>query len=840
MELPQNRFDRVNLEVSLKPWKNLQPEFVRATCEQMFENWRNLIDRSDEVAILMWNNDGSDIYEWSGNLSDEVSPPHYVGFCNYDMEHAFDPDSRHYRVNKAQPYMDNPPKVTYRDLRNIIREIKNTGMRMFGRKIMVGSTIDPGPEFAFSKFKYERHPEVLTPDGWKIMPMHFITHQATLNGDSYPYGGFPGGIPDGTPFGTFIGRQMQSAREELGFDYVWFSNGFAYTHYPWGYRGELFFGRRWEPEKADGQRKAANKFWSDFREECDCPIEVRGSNFPLGSDLATDGCSHKDLMEIGKLDRPPCNPPWGSRALGLEMVAYLTRISKTRTRRIPFRFYLNDPWFNSNAWYDYYNRETFDIYVPMSAARLNAEGGVDTPTDLSLLTVDTELGDLIREEAHESTPHFLHALEMRADAAGPLVWVYPFDEYDEILKKEPEKLKYVFSHDWFMRSVVNHGLPLNTVASTECFTELAEADNLPDSVFVAPAALGDWKSQKMLLNVVKNAGHVMLYGSLDHVTRETLDMLGVTLAESLEGEFHVTCTLEEDRFERDVEPPKYADPYDESVGRGFIKDDHNIERDRRPLKHRALSDGNGLRAVASDWAAVAVSVEQAGNRRAYAVVRRDPAWNGGSISWLHGSCGFHTDTESRDGEPAEDKPWNTRLPFEWPRRMLAEQCGLDIVQDRIDESVKPAYIFIKRRKGAFIFTGNKPNTTVTMRVKTPDGAPVYAESETRIRNGYACDHFGKTFHNEVRVFVKQDEAVIYAKELAARRVEGFIRHFSVANLENAEVTIFPDPVSLTNGKLRINGKIAGWIDGEKIEYETDPRRGCVVVKSYTGALYVCW
>jgi hypothetical protein len=840
MELPQNRFDRVVLEVSLKPWKQLQPEFVRATCTHLFENWRNLIERSDEVCILMWTNDGSDIYEWTGNLSDKVSPPYYVGFCNYEMEHAFDPDNRHYRINRAKPYMDAPPVITYRDLRSIIRELRNTAMRMFGRKILIGSTIDPGPEFAFSKFKYERHPEVLTPNGWKNMPMHFITHTAVLKADALPYGGFPEGIPEGTSFGTFVGKQMTSARNELGFDYIWFSNGFAYSHYPWGYRGELFMGEEWAPEKADSERKKTNKFWTDFRAECDCPIEVRGTNFPMGSDISTDGCSHKDIMEIGKLDRPPCNPPWGSRALGLEMVAYMSRIAKTRTRRIPFRFYLNDPWFNSNAWYDYYNRETFDIYTPMSVSRMNAQGGVDTPTDLSLLTIDTELGELIREEANEATPHFLRALEMRADAAGPLVWVYPFDEYDEVLKTEPANLRYVFAHDWFMRGVVNHGLPLNTVASSDVCARVAAEDNLPDAVFVAPAALGDWAYQRVLLELVKKGGHVMLYGSLDHVSTEVLEMLGLSLTTPLEGEFQVACTLTEDRFEHDVKPPRYANPYDEAVGRAFVKDENEIESSRRPLKHRALSDGNGLRSVAVDNTAVRVAVEQDGVTRAYAVVRKDPAWEGGSLSWLHGSCGFKTGMKSRDGEPSEDKPWNTRLPFEWPRSMLAEQGGLDILQDRIDESVNPAYLFVKRRKGAFIFTGNKPNTTVVVRVKTADGAPVYAESETRIKDGYALDSFGKTFHSEVRVFVKQDDGVIYVKELAPRRIEGFSRHFSVANLMEADVTVYPDPMSLRNGRLRINSLIAGFVDGEKVDYETDTARSCILVRNYTGALYVTW
>ncbi len=60
-------------------------------------------------------------------------------------------------------------------------------------------------------------------------------------------------------------------------------------------------------------------------------------------DISSDGCSHADIFEIGRLQRPPCNPPWGSRALGLEMTSWLSRIAKTPTDRLTFRFYLNDP-----------------------------------------------------------------------------------------------------------------------------------------------------------------------------------------------------------------------------------------------------------------------------------------------------------------------------------------------------------------------------------------------------------------------------------------------------------------------------------------------------------------
>ena len=63
-------------------------------------------------------------------------------------------------------------------------------------------------------------------------------------------------------------------------------------------------------------------------------------------------------------------------------MAGLTRMAKTPGRRIIYRTYLNDPWFEINPWMDIYNRETLELYTAMSAARLNESGGVDAPTDL--------------------------------------------------------------------------------------------------------------------------------------------------------------------------------------------------------------------------------------------------------------------------------------------------------------------------------------------------------------------------------------------------------------------------------------------------------------------------
>jgi hypothetical protein len=825
------------MELSLKPFLKTDQASVLAAAAAVMEAWAAMAARAEEVAVLLWVGDGSDILGWHGDLDERLAWSRHIGFCNYDEPGAYDPAVRHYRINRAVPYVRRPPDLRYRDLRRIVRGLRLAARQVLGKPLSVGCTIDPGPEFAVSAFKFRDHPEIQTPDLMACMPMRFITHQAALKADGRRYGGFPDGIPAGTGLGFFLGRQFDSFRRAMGLDYLWLSNGFGYSHYPWGPRGELFRGRDFDPARAEEQRLRANGFWRDLRAACpDAAVEVRGTNYTVGMDLASDGCSHSDIMALGGLARPPCNPPWGSRALGLEIAAYLSRLARTPSDRLPFRFYLNDPWFTSNAWYDYYNREPYDIYVPLSLSRLNARGGVDTPTDVSLLTVNTETGALPPGQAGEVTPHLFRALDERADAPGPFVWVYPFDEYDAVLKREPGDLRHLFHQDWFFCQALNAGFPVSTVCASGLVAPLDRAGLLPDSVFVAPVPRGECAYLEVLLRRVRRGGRVLLYGALDKAPPALLAALGVSLeTKGLSGELDVELRLKEDRFEQEPRGPA-SDGLAASLG---LEDAGAAAapagRAGRVLRHRAEVDGGGLRAVAADWSdpALRVVARRGRVKRVYALSRSRPGWKGGRLAWIWGSTGFDNADETVP-EGRFDQPGEARLASEWLRRLLPD-FGWDILQERRDASVKPACLVVKRRKGAWHVVGHKPNTSVRLWVRAPDGAPVYAESETPIRDGYAGESFHKTINSEVRAFVTMADGIVSCKELAVPL--GRRRHLCFGGLREADVVLYPDPDALAGGSVWLCGIIAGekavpfrrWAGGRAIR-----------VSGYTGELYLSW
>jgi len=835
-------FERVTLETSLKPWVRngvMDPPTLAKVSDQLWRNWSKLCERADEVCVLLWVGDGSEIFHWHGDDEGTFPYAHSVGFCNYKTLEAFPPENRHYRVNAAIPFMDNPPDLTFGDLRDIIASLRTKARDVIGKEILIGATIDPGPEFVENDWKFTGHPEILVPDGPRRFPrmMRFLTHQAHFHADHHEYAAFPEGLPEATPLGTFLGRQFTHMMPNLGYDYIWFSNGFAYTHCPWGWQGELIDLEGFHPQRANEQRRLCNAFWEDFRAACpDAGIEVRGTNFTVGMDLASDGCSHVDIAAIGKLQRGPCNPPWGSRALGLEMCSYLSRIAKTPTERLPFRFYLNDPWFNSTPWEDYYGREPFDLYVPMSASRLNADGGVSVPSDLSLLTIDSELGELSTDQANESTPHMIRAMEERADAAGPVVWVYPFDEWDALLKEDPGKLNWLIMQEWFMCHAVNAGLPVSTVCSSDVFEALQRSGTLPDAVYIAPTPVKEgWPYAAALLAHAQNGGKVMLYGPLDDVPNALLDALSINLGPALDGDFELDVRLKMDAFAEEPVRPVSGDAFEASIGHA-VKDS-GATRDRsegpRPLRHHARIDAGGLCAVARDDAVLRVSARQDGEARAYAVLARTAG--AGQLAWIRGSVCFDPDSDSL--EPVLDPAWEVTRPDDFPRRLLAEM-GLDILQDRTSTVARAANLFVKRRRGDWVFTGHKPDTTTRVRVKTEHGAPCFAECDTPIRDGYAIDTcFGKTINSCVNAFVQMPDGVVTAKEMPARHIIGQTRHLSLSGLTDATVTVFIDPAVMAGGTYDLHAVIT---DDKQVPHVVDQRRATLVVRGYTGTLYVSW
>ena len=759
----------VVLEMSLRPFANdLRPEAMRATCREMFRQWRPLTKHAETVSVMFWTADGSEILDYAGALDDKFEWAKWIGGVN-----PMDPDGRH------EPYMENPPDFTYGMLRNIIAIIKEVGMEETGLPIRVGETFDPGPEFAVSSFKYERHAELLS----KTFTT-FVSCDGVLKGDRRPYAGFPGGIPDGMPFGTFLGRQCQHFLTDMGFDYIWLSNGFGYGADPWRISGRILNAEHcaFEPEHVSTIRKQNLDFWKLFRAECpEFPIETRGTNLTAGIDLASDGVSVRDIYQGGFNMRGPVNSPWTpiNGFLGVEMAGWMSHIAELPPEGgYPYRFYIHDVWWKNDPWLDRYGRDPYDIYLPLSVGRLNEKGEMELPDSINFLSVDDSFGKMPEQVPNEVIPHLLSALADQPDAPGPVVWAYPLDEYEARTYEKTERIGEVFGGDWLICTAINDGFPLNTVGSTRIVRQILH-DNparLAGSVLLTPVPDAGSEFEAALMRHVRNGGKALLYGSLTHASGELRTLLGISLSEPLSGEFDLEAELID------------------TVACGQYP---------MQIRHDPIFSSGGWSETPAGNGQVFAVGKQAGTVRAAAAMGQ--LGKGGAIAWVRGTVSLEKCVPSKLWPD-----WALRIqkvdeffPPEALLRLALARLGLLFAIDT--ESIamqKPLFdgyrlqmgLTVSRRANGYFFSGYPPAvfSSPGVRLRLPQGAPILEGLCAKLENGTAKYVFSQTWHRECRVFVTQDAGEVFCNRRCPGDSNRVRDRLLVGGLVGAKLRFYPE------------------------------------------------
>lgn len=153
----------ITLEMSLKPFKKTDIDTINRVLRKVFLQWKPLAENSAGVSIMLWTGDGSELLDYRGNTDDSFEWAYWIGcanpdFVNHPTEYCAD---GLLSFEKRYKYTENPPVMTYSVLETIVSRIKIIGKEIFPDKnIQVGTTIDPGPEFTLSDFKYNRHNEI--------------------------------------------------------------------------------------------------------------------------------------------------------------------------------------------------------------------------------------------------------------------------------------------------------------------------------------------------------------------------------------------------------------------------------------------------------------------------------------------------------------------------------------------------------------------------------------------------------------------------------------------------------------------------------------------------------
>ena len=804
-------FKRVTLEMSLKPFRRVDALAIQSVCEHVFSQWAALLRRADGSALMLWTADGSEILEYRGQLSDEIEWARYIGIANPPtLPPAGDPSGISIH-QQARLYMEHPSRITYGTLKEIVSTLRSAGRSVTGKPVMVGATFDPGPEFARSPFKYERHKEILKGQ--------WVDCTSSLNADSVPYAGFPEGIPQGTPFGAFFGRQAQHFLTDLGFDYIWFSNGFGFSATAWSVKGPIFDGEAFYPEKAEAIREKVIGFWKAFRQECPSfRVETRGSNLSTGADLSASASPIRDIYDGGFNMVAPPNSPWAAidGDFGLEISGYLSHIAHLPPGDVfPFRFYTHDPWWLNSPWFDRYGHEPHDIYLPLALARLNADGEVTPPSFLEFLTIDNSYGELPDECPNEVTPHILRAMDHFSDQPGLLTWVYPFQEFHEKLFGASRRPGGVFFSDWFIRNAVNAGLPVNTVVSADNFLSSCRAhpETYQDTILLTPAPDNGSPREEALLDHFHRGGKVFLYGSVTNAGKALLDLLNLKLTRPLTGELDMRSRLTAD-----------------TVNHGTLA--------TRMLHRNILSDGGIDTVLATADATnfeVCATVSDGSSDRVFAVMRTLGA---GRLAWVRGSL---SSSITNAYLPQPDDP-KQRFQAEYLMRYMMAKFGYEFRVERPTAESRTPLVLMARSNNGFFFSGYSPSTDVTLRLRFPHGAPLLHGYETWFENGYSSYNMPRAWHRECRCFVEQaGEGELSCVEGISEEI-GIRRRLMLSGLNNATLHFYPEvrpagpPVymqSIHSRENPLNSK-------DRIEYTSEESGKRLVARNVTGNLLISW
>lgn len=797
-ETPPAGFRDVQLELSLKPFFDASPATREAVCREVFEQWRALWRHAETVSILLWLGDGSEILEYEGRLEIEMEWGRYHGAANPHRRNdrkqkaaqeedragtgvsvdAFDPEGLGLH-RRPYLYRSEPAVFTYGWLRDLVSDLKRIGSEATSRPVYVGETFDIGPEFAKSRFKYEWHPEIL--GHGPIFQGEFITCEAILAGDNRRYAGFHDGIPEGTTFGRFLGRQCRCLFEDCGFDFLWLSNGFGFSLEPWALVGEVFNGQAYHPERAEGIAERVLGFWRDLRSELPVlyPIRSRGTNMATGIDLGSDASPLRQIYEGGFAVEAPVNSPWAAidGDIGLELSGWMSHMVRHPGETYRYRFYTHDPWWMNSPYLDRYERQPHDIYLPLSVSRLQSDGSVEIPRDLAFLSVDDSMGNLPVSVPNEVTAHLLRARETPPDEAGPLVWLYPFDDYHDMVQEGGQPGLPLYG-DALVGTLLNHGIPLNTVVEAKHIESiLSTSPSWPKGkVFLTPVPLPGSQLEAAVEAILKVGGGVLLYGPLPegspHLTR-----LGLALDEALEGDFQLEA-------------------------------DGLIGAADRTLRLNGFLSGGGAREVVGEGGChILATLKQAGQQRVLAAESREG--QPGHLCWTRAPLAT-AEYDLKQPKPIRGPILRPLDPDHFVAgaevvRLALQSFGWTIRPEVTEYEKRSPYLTIHRHRNACYFSGYHQDERAKIWVRLPLGAPLLQGRHNEIRDGATAITGQVAWQHEVRVFVeKSGDSVIRARELPAvmhgvhRRVllsglQAARLHFLVDTGAKAPVRILHDP-----------------------------------------------
>ena len=799
---PDSLFRHGTLEFGPKVLFRKDDAFLDGFFAELFRSYRQLLKHCDAVSLLFWLGDGTEILQFSGDLAQPIAWARWQGFAHP----AGDPP------RKPVLYTDHPVELDYADVKRIVAAARRACAGVFGKPLSFVLPFDPGSEFTEAPFRYERHPEILLRMG--LSTVRCIDAIGRFHADAARYAGYPDGIPEGTPFGEFLGRQARAFFDAVGADAIWFSNSFGFGRSPYasGGTGQFFDGERFLPEGNRAVRDAILAFWEAFRRECpDLPVHCRGTDFPVGMNLANHASAYRALYDGNRFGVvPPPNTPWPAltRNEGLALAGTLTQNAPFPDARLVLRYYTTDQWFCNNPWFDRWDRSPHDLYLSGALCKFAPDGSLCPFTDVHVMGVDGSWGETPSEIADEVVPHLKRAAALRPDAPPPLVWVYPFDEWDDAVFGDTPGPDLPFGGDLSIIGAFNHAFPLAgavTSANLKAFLskycdikprsgdlQARNADFKPRSggfILVTPAPVPGSEVERLLLDHLAGGGRILCYGTLRGASTAWLAALGLAAdADPLDGEFEIggdAAGAPSRRYLHDavigqgglVETAAGAtvltEAFQAAEGGDFKPGGRLTDGEAADLQPEGRLTGG----EAADF-----TPRGRGARRVLAAVNGRAAWVRG------GTAAARERLRYRRVDARDEREWFA------PERLYNVALGALGWFVRIEHGLgpEPVEFLVSRNRGGFVFTGHSFDDDAALHVRAPWGAPVPLARRVRLADGAARIPVRSWFHDEVRVFVRQAGGVVGCRSqpVVAKDLH---RRWLVEGLDRADVRFYVPP-----------------------------------------------
>ena len=135
------RLKNFTLELSSKPFTDDSEETMRKVAVHLFSQWADVCRTADVVSVMLWTADGSEILNYSGDLSQTFEWAYWHG-CANPLPPYDNPTERMRRDTHRYPkkYRDDVTPRSYAWLKRLVEVLRETGAAIVGRPIRIGAT----------------------------------------------------------------------------------------------------------------------------------------------------------------------------------------------------------------------------------------------------------------------------------------------------------------------------------------------------------------------------------------------------------------------------------------------------------------------------------------------------------------------------------------------------------------------------------------------------------------------------------------------------------------------------------------------------------------------------